>query len=121
MKISLRYVTPQAGIILLAGLFTVDVSVLSTFGKTPGDYAAWLWNFGYSFLLALWVRVDRRSQNYDVPFEYDAFVFFAWPFVMPYYLYRTRGTKGWWYGVGLWAIYLAPFVIAGIVKGITVL
>jgi len=35
-------------------------------------------SFVFHLVLALWVRSDRQARNFRVPFEFDAFVFFAW-------------------------------------------
>jgi len=40
------------------------------------------------------LRSDRKARNFSVPFEFDAFVFFAWPLVLPWYFYRSRGKRG---------------------------
>jgi hypothetical protein len=45
-------------------------------------------------VLALWLRSDRQARNFSVPFEFDAFMFFAWPFLLPWYLYQTRKSRG---------------------------
>ena len=53
---------------------------------------------------------DRRKRGLRVPHEFDTFVFFAWPAVVPYYLYRSRGRRGLLLGAGIWALYIAPYV-----------
>jgi len=56
------------------------------------------WFFASS--LALWVLADARQRRRSLPYDFDAFVFFAWPFIVPIYLFQTRGwraiaTIGW--------------------------
>jgi len=48
--------------------------------------------------------------------EFDAFVFFAWPFIVPYYLYRTRGRRGLFLVTGIYGLYLMPYFAAQIVR-----
>jgi len=60
---------------------------------------------------------DRRKRGFRVPFEFDAFVFFAWPIVVPYYLYRTRGARGLLLAAGFYALVILPLVV-GIVARI---
>jgi hypothetical protein len=74
-----------------------------------------LWAIVFALLLAFWVHADRRNRAYAAPFEFDAFVVFLWPFVVPYYLYRTRGWHGWLKGAGVWLLFLAPALVWGIV------
>jgi hypothetical protein len=67
-----------------------------------------LWSLSWQALLACWVHFDRRSRLFKPPFEFDAFVFFAWPFVLPYYLYKTRGARGLLFFATIFALFLVP-------------
>ena len=75
-----------------------------------------LWGFEFGFILAGWVSVDRRVRGFNVPYEFDAFVFFIWPFVVPYYLYRTRGGRGLLFAACIYIFYLTPHVVAVIAR-----
>lgn len=108
----------RVGIVMLTLLFTLDTSILAAYGNAVPDHTEALWNFSFALLLAVWVRSDRGSRQYAVPFEYDAFVFFAWPLMVPYYLYRTRGKKGWWYGAGIWMLAFIPHISASMVRAV---
>jgi hypothetical protein len=37
---------------------------------------------------------DSRSRGVGWVFDMGLFLYIAWPFVMPYYLLKTRGAKG---------------------------
>ncbi len=37
---------------------------------------------------------DAKTQNYHRSYEFGAFIFFAWPILIPVYLVETRGWKG---------------------------
>jgi hypothetical protein len=71
-----------------------------------------LWGLEFQALLAVWVRMDRRRRNMSLPFEFDAFVFFAWPVAFPYYLYRTRHKQGLAVTAAVYTLYFAPAVIS---------
>jgi hypothetical protein len=50
--------------------------------------------------LGLWVLSDARERERNLPYDFDSFVFFAWPVVVLTYLFSTRGwrafaTIGW--------------------------
>jgi hypothetical protein len=62
------------------------------------------------------VSVDRRIRDFDVPYEFDALVFFIWPLVVPYYLYRTRGGRGLLFAAFIYIFYLTPVVVAVIAR-----
>ena len=62
----------------------------------------------FALLLAAWVYVDRRRHAFTGPFEFDAFVFFAWPLAAPYYLYKISGAIGLVSGALLWLLAVLP-------------
>ena len=43
--------------------------------------------------MALWVLSDARQRQRSLPYDYGSFVFFAWPLVVPIYLFSTRGWR----------------------------
>jgi hypothetical protein len=51
-----------------------------------------------SFLLsgsiALWLLADAQQDCRLVPYDFDSFVFFAWWALVPIYLFKTRGWRG---------------------------
>ena len=69
----------------------------------------------FGLFLSWWVRIDRLARRFGVPYEFDVLVFFGWPFMVPYYLYRTRGWKGILFGVGIWGLCAVPGVVAATV------
>ena len=75
-----------------------------------------LWEFEFRMVLAWWVSFDWRACELRVPFEFDAFVFFAWPFLVPWYLYRTRGWRGLLLVAGIYGLYILPFLATAIAR-----
>jgi hypothetical protein len=57
-----------------------------------------------------WKRIERRSI--PAPFEYSAFVFFAWPVLAPCYLFQSRRWRGFALGVGLIVLTYVPYFAA---------
>lgn len=45
------------------------------------------------------------------PFEFDAFMFFAWPVLLPFYLYRTRRRRGLMIAAGVYLLNSIPSVV----------
>ena len=61
--------------------------------ETPAPYkllhwAAQLWIIGW------WLRTDSRKRGVGWVYDMGFFLCIAWPLVMPYYLVKTRGAKG---------------------------
>lgn len=54
------------------------------------DYVA---QVALSLILASWVTADAQKRQLKLCHDFDSFVFFAWPIVLPVYLFRTRGVR----------------------------
>jgi len=48
------------------------------------------WRVGVPLLVVYWLRADSKRAGYWPCFEYDGFVFWAWPLALPHYLVHTR-------------------------------
>jgi hypothetical protein len=47
------------------------------------------------YLLAIWINADsKRNSKMHRPSDYGFFVYYGLPVYLPYYLWRTRGTRG---------------------------
>jgi hypothetical protein len=103
-------------LIILTAVFAIGLSILVVHGSSLRPQATEvLWTFEFRTLLAIWVRMDRNNRSLSLPFEFDAFVFFAWPVAVPYYLYRIRGWRGLFLSAAIYGLYVTPEVIAAIV------
>src|ERR1700735_480260 len=80
----LKSLLPMFALILIS---TVGPAVLASGGKGTSDGSRLLLSYTFALFLVRWVAVDRRSHKFSAPFEFDAFVFFAWFLVVPYYLF----------------------------------
>jgi hypothetical protein len=103
-------------LIVLATIFTVGRSFVAIHSLAAPEAAELLWTFEFRLVLAWWVRFDRQGRGFSVPFEFDAFVFFAWPIMVPYYLYRTRGRRGLFLATGIYGLHLIPYFTAQIIR-----
>ena len=70
---------------------------------------AFLWIMGW------WLRTDSRKRG--IPWVYDMGLFLniAWPFIMPYYLLKSRGAKGL-----LVILYFVVAYVGAVIVGITI-
>ena len=55
--------------------------------------AALLADYFLSSSMALWVLADARQRRRALPYDFGSFAFFAWPVLVPIYLYSTRGWR----------------------------
>jgi len=50
-------------------------------------------NVAFPLAIATWVMADARKRGRKVCYDFDSFVYFAWPVVVPVYLFQTRGLR----------------------------
>ena len=101
---------------LLTAISAAGLFLLALRGRHPSDSTQLLSTLVFRLKVVCWVQVDARALRYHAPFDFDAFVFFAWPFVVPYYLYRTRGARGLLFSAGILALAIIPEVAAGSIR-----
>jgi hypothetical protein len=108
--------TPLIFLIALTAIHTAGLCTLTAHSVIrPMEKAETLWTLVFSLILAWWVYADRGARGFQLPFEFEFFVFIAWPVAVPYYLYRRRGGPGLFLGIGVWGLYMAPYVISAFV------
>jgi len=101
-------------LVSLTTLYSITLSICTAYAiKIPAAIQL-LWIFGFSLMLTWWVYADSRSREFSLPYEFGAFVFFAWPVVVPYYAYRCCGWKGLLLGVGICLLNIVPYVVSAI-------
>ena len=50
--------------------------------------------FGFFWIIGWWLHVDSRRRGVHWVFDMGLFLYVAWPFILPYYILKSRGTKG---------------------------
>ena len=103
-------------LIVLTAIFSIGQWFCAAHAFGPSRATDLLWSFQFRLILTWWVFIDRRAREFSAPFEFDAFVFFAWPFVFPYYAYRTRGSRGLILVAGVYGLAVVPYVTAQIAR-----
>jgi len=96
----------------LTAIYAIGLSVFSFHNLAVPEGIALLGRFEFSLILTWWVRADRLARRFSVPFEFDAFVFFAWPIFATYYLYKTRRRRGLLLAAGIFGLFIAPGTVA---------
>ena len=49
--------------------------------------------FALPLVVSAWVMADARKRHRQLCYDYDSLVYFAWPVVVPVYLFQTRGVR----------------------------
>ena len=104
---------------VLAVINTVGLSILAVRAQLPqAGQSRVLWSIAFGLILTWWVYTDRPNRNFKLPFEFEYFVLFAWPIVVPYYLYRRLGWRGLLLGLGICGLYVGPYFIASFIYAV---
>ena len=103
---------------MMLWLYAIAVAVASTMapdGNLPwrADYVSQLI---LSLILASWVIADAQKRRRQLCYDFDSFVFFAWPVVLPIYLFRTRGLRAFLTLLCFAGIWLAAMLVAWVVS-----
>jgi len=61
--------------------------------EPPALFSLVRW-IGLLWVMGWWLRTDSRKRAVASVYDMGFFLYIAWPVVMPYYLLKTRGTKG---------------------------
>jgi hypothetical protein len=84
--LNLRAALSFIPLILLTVIFTSFGGVLGLNHLRVPRESASLESIAQQLFVALWVYLDRQGRRLHLPYEFEAFVLFAWPIVLPYYL-----------------------------------
>jgi hypothetical protein len=113
---SIPFSKPLLFLFVLTTIYTIGLSILAANAVIPPPgQSNGLWTIVFGLILTWWVYTDRVKRRVGVPFEFEYFVFFAWPVVVPYYLYRRLGARGLLFGLGVWGLYIVPILVSGFI------
>ena len=63
-----------------------------------------------AIVVILWLQKDARRTGVGRVQDLGYFLWLAWPFVIPWYAFRTRGRSGWKLAAGLFGLIMASYV-----------
>jgi hypothetical protein len=76
----------------------------------PSPAVALFLSGGPLFAVVLWLQKDARRTRVGVVQDWGYFLLLAWPVVIPWYAFKTRGRSGWRLTAGLFGLVMAPYV-----------
>ncbi len=101
--------------VLLWIFWSVDALSWAAITESHGHISIGL-NFAEQFALLLllisWVDIDARMRRHRLLYDFDFFIYLAWPIALVYYLFRTRGNRAF-----LTLLGFAGFVVSAILAG----
>ena len=75
---------------LLAEAASVIFNIIAA--EPPAGFEL-LKNMGYLYVFGYWLEVDGRRHAFDWPYCRGIFLHLTWAFIIPYYLFKTRGAR----------------------------
>jgi hypothetical protein len=100
-------------------LFSIALSALLTIhlvaGVAPSITFEIAASFSWSVLLALWIVTDARRQKGIPCFDFGFFCYVFLPVAVPWYCFWSRGWRGAFTLVAIAVLWLAPYIVAGVV------
>jgi hypothetical protein len=110
-----RFATPNPGPTLLLGAFLylghIWHSITTLRGAPPAGAFGLLYYIGMPLVIANWIRADKHRLGITSTFDDGFFIFFAWPLVLPYYLFASRGLRGGLAVLGFVGLYLFTYAL----------
>ena len=73
-------------------------------------------SLGPLFAVILWLQKDAARTGVGAVQDLGFFVWLAWPVVIPWYVFRTRGRAGWALTLTLIAIVVSAYITTAVVR-----
>lgn len=70
-----------------------------------------LHRLGFFWIIGWWLQRDSREHGFSWVYDLGLFLYIAWPFILLYYLFKTRGWKGFIPILAVAGIYLGTYLI----------
>ena len=95
----------------LAALFSSLVAAAYAASQIePAPVVALFLSGGPLVAVILWLQKDARRTGVGAVQDWGYFLVLAWPVVIPWYAFKTRGRSGWRLTVGLVGLILAAYI-----------
>lgn len=66
-------------------------------------------------VVVLWLQADARVRRMQTVHDWGYFAFAAWPVIVPWYAFKTRGRKGWSIAMLIYLAILAPPALSSVI------
>jgi len=104
-------------ILLYIFLLIVQIAngLYSAHGIEPSPAFDLMYALGFLWIVGWWLKED--SKRYGVQWVYDMgfFLYLAWVFIVPYYLFKTRGLRAFITILSVVSIFLGTYLVGVIV------
>ena len=85
-------------------------AVYTLAGIEPAPIMTLVLTFASPILVILWLQKDADRRGIGLVLDFGLFVWIAWPVILPWYAFRSRGRRGWRLLLGLMVLIFAPYI-----------
>lgn len=75
-----------------------------------------LYSLGFFLLVAWWLKEDSKSYGIKWVYDMGLFLYLGWMFILPYYLFKTRGIKAFITIFSFIGIFVGTYLIGVVVS-----
>ena len=101
---------------IATAVFCSMISAVYTLAEIePSPTVVLFWTFGPVLAVILWLQKDAQRTGVGAVQDWGFFAWLAWPVVIPWYAFKSRGRTGWRLLLGLIALILSPYITAYVV------
>jgi hypothetical protein len=111
MALSIQRINPLYFLIAAVAIFTIHCGSLALVGTVPDENYVKLCRYAFSFIIATWAFNKIKNGNFTIPYELSAFLFFLWPLILPYYLFKTDRFMGILMYLGILVLLTIPTIL----------
>lgn len=103
--------TPVISLCVFLLIAQIANATYFAFGAEPSGAFELLSMFGFFWLMGGWITDDNKQHGVKWVYDLGFFLYLAWIFIIPFYLFKTRGLKAFitvFYFIG---IFLGTYLI----------
>jgi hypothetical protein len=106
-----RLTSPTALLYIFVVITQIATGIYLASGLEPPALLTFAHLFGFLWIVGWWLRTDSTKRGIGWVFDMGLFLYVAWPFVKPYYLFKSRGPKGLLLVFGFVGAYIGAAVV----------
>jgi hypothetical protein len=103
----------------IAAFCSLAAALYAATQSEPSPVIALFLSSGPLLAVIIWLQKDAQRTGVGTVQDWGYFLLLAWPVVIPWYAFKTRGRSGWRLTVGLLGLigsaYISWFVVAYVV------
>jgi hypothetical protein len=97
---------------LTAGFCSAAAVIYGASSAEPAPVVVLFMSLAPVVAVCAWLQKDARGTGVSSVHDLGFFLFLAWPFLIPWYAFKTRGRSGWRLAARLFALACAPMIAA---------